>query len=167
MTGCLLYCRIRAFEGDLVEFETAGHGPAPLRGCRRLDVSWRRHVPGGSKIRGTQLPIRSRSCRSTTPTEVQLNADGTRHADERADDKAGTSQPVRPHDDLLLQSVQGERMILINDERLPSDIKRNLRRHLRQKIAVHPKVKQNASTPESRNSISNLRPAIGFACRIN
>jgi len=25
----------------------------------------------------------------------------------------------RPHDDLLLQSVQGERMILINDERLP------------------------------------------------
>jgi len=30
MTGCLLYCRIRAFEGDLVEFETAGHGPGDL-----------------------------------------------------------------------------------------------------------------------------------------
>src|SRR5256885_445024 len=84
MTGSLLYGRIRAFEGDLVEFETAGYGPAPLRcGSRRLDVSWRRHVPGGSKIRGTQLPIRSRSCRSTTPAEIQLNADSTRHPDER------------------------------------------------------------------------------------
>src|SRR2546421_12730540 len=30
MTGCLLYCRIRAFEGDLVELETAGHGPGDL-----------------------------------------------------------------------------------------------------------------------------------------
>jgi hypothetical protein len=32
---------------------------------------------------------------------------------------------------------------------------------------VHPKVKQNASTRESRNSISNRRSEIGLACRMS
>ena len=31
----------------------------------------------------------------------------------------------------------------------------------------HPNVKQNASTPGSRNSISNCRSTMGFGCRIS
>ena len=69
MTGCLLYCRIRAFEGGLVEFETAGHGPAPLRGGRRrLDVSWRRHCCRHSAPRPRDDPPSPPGSAVATPT---------------------------------------------------------------------------------------------------
>jgi hypothetical protein len=64
-------------------------------------------------------------------------------------------------------SPDGNPIILPSTKAPKSVFYKALRHRIHGELVNQPKVKSNAPTSESRNSISKCRSAIGFACRIS